>query len=368
MPFNVNMATSRVVHILENRPRTPNKFVSELADWIARYITCCTNWYVCIDRPIYLPPNVHQIVSANTLMSTIRIWLKIIRWNPDRIIFHSLPPRRHQLVLALFPHLRRRSYMTIWGGEIHHLKAPGTIREKLARYLNSRFLRWPGNLIATPLDHELLQRTLGNVGEFVDASPFYPSNVIQVGTRPARKPAHGSIRVLIGNSGHERNNHVDAFDHVLQVDTEAHEYLIPLSYGGTEFYRRTVCARAREAFGGRASVLADFLPRSEYLEILHGIDIVVFNHEGQQAFGNMLQALALGAKVYLKRSSFNYAFCNERNIKVFDIEEYDGNPEFGQRESNITIVRSLYSHDTWKRNVHSVLCSKGTHGDETGHG
>ena len=42
------------------------------------------------------------------------------------------------------------------------------------------------------------------------------------------------------------------------------------------------------------------LPLSDYLKILGKIDIAIFNHERQQAVGNITSLLGLGKKVYIK--------------------------------------------------------------------
>jgi len=78
----------------------------------------------------------------------------------------------------------------------------------------------------------------------------------------------------------------------------------------------------------------------KYLEFLAGIDIAIFNHKRQQAFGNAITLLGLGKKVFIHNdSTLNGVF------QEFDIAIYD--------TANINI--DLIDENVQKQNIERVM-------------
>ena len=77
----------------------------------------------------------------------------------------------------------------------------------------------------------------------------------------------------------------------------------------------------------------------EYQEFLKSIDIAIFNHERQQAFGNIITLLGYGKKVFLNPKSTLVDVFKEFGIKTFLV-------------SDINI--DLINEDTANRNIQKV--------------
>ena len=64
------------------------------------------------------------------------------------------------------------------------------------------------------------------------------------------------------------------------------------------------------------------MARDEYIQFLSAIDIVVMNHNRQQAAGNTISALVLGKPVFMKKNSVTYSMLKRMNVRhVYDINE-----------------------------------------------
>lgn len=133
--------------------------------------------------------------------------------------------------------------------------------------------------------------------------------------------------ILLGNSASYTNNHLEAFEILKKLDLKNNDIITPLSYGNKE-YANQIIDIANQKFGERFSPLTDFLPLDEYQKILESCGIVIMNHYRKQAGGNVLNAIYLGAKVYLSTKNILYHYFKRIGCHVFCIEKdlVPGNP------------------------------------------
>ncbi len=127
--------------------------------------------------------------------------------------------------------------------------------------------------------------------------------------------------ILIGNSNDPSNNHLDAFEFLRFVNIGTRKIYCPLSYGGTDTYRSKVIAIGKQYWGDKFVPLLELLPKQEYMKIIDSCEIAVFNHERQQAIGNISHALWNGCSVYLSPTSINFKELSNIGFKVFDITQ-----------------------------------------------
>lgn len=126
--------------------------------------------------------------------------------------------------------------------------------------------------------------------------------------------------ILLGNSASYTNNHLDAFDNLSASDISGRKIITPLSYGDTR-YRDLIASEGNKVFGDAFVPLIDFMPIDEYIAILQSCSIVVMNHLRQQALGNIVIALYLGAKVFLDKENPIYQFFVNNNAHIYSIED-----------------------------------------------
>ena len=132
--------------------------------------------------------------------------------------------------------------------------------------------------------------------------------------------------ILVGNSASFTNNHLDVFDLFLRIGVENREIVTPLSYGNAQ-YRDFILKRGRDLFADSFDPMVKFLPLNEYVKKIQSCGFVVMNHVRQQAVGNILIMLYLGAKVFLRMECSTYAFFREQGVILFSIQELEETPD-----------------------------------------
>jgi len=126
--------------------------------------------------------------------------------------------------------------------------------------------------------------------------------------------------ILLGNSATETNNHLDIFDMLSSVDLANRKLLCPLSYGAAD-YRDAVVQEGIKQFGSTFVPLTDFIPMHEYTKLLCTCSIGIMGHLRQQALGNIIILMYLGAKVFLDKANPVYHFLKKEGAYVYSLEE-----------------------------------------------
>lgn len=125
--------------------------------------------------------------------------------------------------------------------------------------------------------------------------------------------------ILVGNSATPTCNHIDVFDKLLSLGV-SNKILTPLNYGSAE-YAESVRKTGLKLFGDRFISLDNFLSFNEYLSLLKHCKYVVMGHLRQQALGNILLALSMGAKIFFFKANPVFGFLRAQGFLVFSFEE-----------------------------------------------
>lgn len=126
--------------------------------------------------------------------------------------------------------------------------------------------------------------------------------------------------ILFGNSASYTNNHLEAIELLKNLDLKHHKIVTPLSYGN-KYYADKIIKYGNEILGSNFESLTEFLKLSEYQKVLQSCGIVIMNHYRQQAVGNVVNAIYLGAKVYLSNKNTLYRYLKRIGCHIFSIEE-----------------------------------------------
>lgn len=163
--------------------------------------------------------------------------------------------------------------------------------------------------------HFHLDKDVANLSFF-----YYPIREI-LGTQLADKRVEGNY-ILLGNSASFTNNH----EYILNIFQKKHieniRFLVPLSYGGNEVYKKFLKGKINQSFPGSV-ILNAFLPLEEYNRFLLSAGICVFGNWRSEAYGNILTSLYLGAKVYLSNHNPLLKMLRDMGIRVWKLEEAD---------------------------------------------
>jgi len=159
--------------------------------------------------------------------------------------------------------------------------------------------------------------------------------------------------VLVGNSASLTNNHLDSFallKGLNHFDSIGSKMIVPLSYGSSD-YQGIVLTKGRELFGDKFTALTDFMPIDEYVSLIKQCGYVVMNHKRQQAVGNIVIMLYLGARVFLRKENPTYIMLKKENVIINTVEELERQPDLLRqplREEEIqNNIRALYRQ--WSR-------------------
>ena len=168
--------------------------------------------------------------------------------------------------------------------------------------------------------------------------------------------------ILVGNSASPTNNHLEAFSSLSQARLSAERKIIaPLSYGIAD-YRAMVIEAGLKSFADRFQPLIDFMPIEEYVSIISSCSHVVMNHVRQQALGNIVIMLYLGAKVFVREESPVYIFFKSQGTCIFSIQQMEQEPSLlnagllpEEIQRNRDIVISGWSRLVSQQRTHDLL-------------
>lgn len=183
---------------------------------------------------------------------------------------------------------------------------------------------------------------------------YYPIDVI-LNAELMESEVNGND-IMIGNSASGTNNHEHVMDLLAQLDTGSRRIVVPLSYSGKGKYVGRICEKGKELFGDHFVPLLKFLPLAEYNLQQRSTSVTIFGNLRQEAIGNVIIALYLGAKVFLEESNPVYTWACDHGLKAYTLneltqEEIDTPTPPAVLAETRGILRSLYS----RRRMHELI-------------
>lgn len=166
--------------------------------------------------------------------------------------------------------------------------------------------------------------------------------------------------ILLGNSGSLTNNHEYAYTYLSDLDMGERKIIVPLSYSGSKSYRKAVIEKGRIIFGEHFCPLTDFLPLAEYNELMTSAAVAIYANWRQEAIGNIIIALYLGAKVFIAGRNPVYAWAKGHGLIVSELEkinqhELDTPLTEEERKNNRTILAELYNRERFCRLIRETF-------------
>lgn len=156
--------------------------------------------------------------------------------------------------------------------------------------------------------------------------------------------------ILLGNSASYANNHLEALDCLQQLGRSLPGKIItPLSYGNA-VYRDSIMENGKK-MGNIFTPLIDFMPPKDYLKLISSCRYVIMNHLRQQAMGNIVMMMNLGASIFLNPENPAYSFFVDRGAHVFRVDDLSPSRnfrDFDLTDEQIEKNRSILK-DHWGR-------------------
>lgn len=235
----------------------------------------------------------------------------------EKIILHGLFSNHLIYLLAIQPWLLKRCCWVVWGGDLYIHNAPvknwrWKKNELLRRFTVKRF-----SLITTtvPGDYLLAKEWYGSKCKFIQ-NLMYRSHLARGFLAREENEAH-EVRIQIGNSADPSNNHKEMIDKLAERSNQNFSVFAPLSYG-SQSYQDEIVNYGKLKLGCKFNALTEFMSFSEYNLYLNSIDIAIFNHNRQQAMGNIIALLSLGKKVLIRSDTTPWSYFHDLGIKVYD--------------------------------------------------
>lgn len=304
------------------------------------------------------------------------------------VVIHSLSPRKIAFVEAYCPP-PVPVYWIIWGKDLYNkLLAPKGFRMydrtgsyytparriaaplrrfkyRLRAARTMRFVRSRVTCLVTDIthnDYDVFARYYPEIRQIAHAEFFYyPIDEI-LGPELLGAQVTGR-NILIGNSNSLTNNHEYAFRYLSGLQLGGRRIIVPLSYNGNPEYRDTVLAAGKRIFGEGFMPLVEFMPLAEYNRLMQSASVAIYGNWRQEAIGNIIIALYLGAKVFIAARNPVYAWAKELGLDVYELETIDQQAldtplTDAQRLRNRTILSERFNRAHFLETVHSVFGPK----------
>ncbi len=307
------MNENKILHVM-----ILDKFLAPYIDFVDENFGRDNHHYVFITSEKYeygLTPEhkVEFLYTDDDIFITLLDYMKMAK----KIILHGLWRDKVDILLYFNQELLKKCYWVMWGGDFYFPEKQSWFRHKVIENM--------GYLInGTEGDISYIQNNYNAKGKYIEGVINYPSNIfydskIIISSKHRNET---STNILVGNSATPTNNHIEIFSKLEFFKTHNINIIIPLSYGD-ENYKNKIINLSKNIFKDKTTFLTEFLPYTEYLEILKNIDIAIFGHERQQATANIIQLLGFGKKVFLNKKSTLYDYFNKKDFKIFDFQNFN---------------------------------------------
>lgn len=156
--------------------------------------------------------------------------------------------------------------------------------------------------------------------------------------------------ILLGNSATYSCNHIEGIDLLSTLNIKNENLIIPLSYGNKK-YAEIIKEYTIKNYSGKTIFLEDYMPFDEYSKLISSCSHVVMPHKRQQALGNILILLYLGAKIFLDRENPIYSFMKKQGVIIYSLDDMT-NLEFESTltDEQVSINQKILSKN-WSKKV-----------------
>ncbi len=331
-----------------------DKFTIPFYNYITNVLNLKENQFLfLLDKKTELKSNknLFYLLSPlkNNLFSNIRLFFKLC-FNSNRIILHgdTLLP-----FFLIFPFFLKKTSWLIYGQELYSIDKENGFRLFVKKFVLSRV---KNHITHIKGDSDLANKLLNSAANFV-YSPIYLSNVVSTFEfSPIDVSQKKQLKILIGNSTDPTNNHESIFKRIIKFQEDIEFIFCPLSYGMYEDYKNRVKIVGTEMFGDKFIVIEHFMKFEEYKEFLNKMDIVIFDHNRQEAMGVTLTLLSLGKIIYLNPNTTSFVSLKERGFQIYDntLIDNEGIKINRNVNQNKLLLNKYYSQEVFDDSLKSI--------------
>lgn len=152
--------------------------------------------------------------------------------------------------------------------------------------------------------------------------------------------------ILLGNSGSESNNHIDALKIFHEIPC-GYEIKIPFSYGLKTWYKREIFKVLKRYSELKILLLTDFVPYDQYILNFEEAKAAVYPSYRQMGVGNIVMCIRSGVKIYLSERNPVYQWLNISGLKIYSIEN-DLKKDILSKELELTEDLIINNKNAWE--------------------
>jgi hypothetical protein len=178
--------------------------------------------------------------------------------------------------------------------------------------------------------------------------------------------------ILVGNSATYTGNHLEALELLHTLGVKGRQVVAPLSYGDP-LLAQELTSLGQALFSDHFEPLMDYMPVQDYVAIIRKCGYVIMNHVRQQAVGNIVIMLYLGARVFVREENPVYDFFKNSGVVLSTVQELEGQSELlnlpltAEEQANNRAIVSDYwgrerAYERTRKLVEAAFAAKGFKG------
>jgi hypothetical protein len=277
-------------------------------------------------------------------------FLLIMRYSriSKKIIIHGLWDPITIISLSLKVKFLKKSYWVIWGGDLYnnYFDRNSNFQAKFIHFFRKRVVKKIGSIISIfTKEYDLIQQWYKSEPKFAKSFSYLSNIATLIEPRiPSQKLPKN---ILLGHSAVKENKHLEYLS-LIDNKIDIKLYVI-LSYGDKE-YRNLVIEEGYNRFKEKFVPITHFMPLDEYNELLNEIDIAIFPAEIQIGFGNLVNLVSLGKKIYLSDTVAPKIYFEQIGVKTYSTHDLTDllNIDHESLEKNVSIIRNRHSLENLK--------------------
>ena len=339
------------LHIMPN-----DKFNKEFIEFINKNFNKEEHYFLLISFPSSKVYNISEDTNLNVFnyefktpkKSILRAPLLAIQLIKFYKILYSLSKKAKKVFfhdasnyqipfLYFFRGILKKSYYIIWSTEKSKYEEKFLIG-KIFKYVKGNF---KGYITFMKDDYKFFKEMYNAKGKlFINFT--YPSNLYkEIKLNIVEKKG---LNIQVGNSAQSCNNHIEILDKLKQFKEQDIKLFCILSYGN-EGKLEEIIKYGKNIFGDKFIPITNFMEYKEYIKFLEMIDISIFAHDIQKAFGNITSLLSMKKTVYLKEKISTYKTLVEMELQIKSFDKLEKLEKFDEitLENNKKILEKEFS-------------------------
>lgn len=309
-----------------------------------------------------------KFIKENSKVQCISLFsiafLRLVKYSGkyEAIMFHFLTPLKAWF--AILSSRKPKLVWFIWGGDYYN--SINNLRKDLYEPETKKLIKkhithkWLTREILVPTFLFIFNPVKYVIGKINFSAPvffeeyellrpyFKPDNTYLPFTYAVIEPKEISIpeirnnrNILLGNNSWPTNNHLDILYLLTRFNLEDRKIITPLSYG-SRIYRSQVIKNCPKEIRNNFFPISSFLPKDEYLLLIHSCNIAILNYNRQQGIGNVIELLANGCKIYINENTTTWTFLKRIGATVYSIQKdlSPKNPEVFSPLSDEIIIKN----------------------------